>query len=212
MAEAPHNSGDYADVFGEGEALPLAVLRSRLAACGQGARVFRGARLVSGEQIVVGDCCQIDEGARLFGGQGITLGKHVHLAFGSSISGGGRCRLGDFVSVGAGVRIITGTDLADGSGLTNPTVPAELRAVERSEVSIHDHAVLYTGVIVLPGVTVGEGAVVAAGGIVHRDLAPWRIYAGQPLVAVKERPREIMLQRASMVGAAREPTTIERDT
>lgn len=188
MAEAQHN--EYQDVFGEGELVPLPVLQRRLAACGAGVKVYRGARLVGAERIAVGDFSQIDEGVHVFGGSGVELGRHVHLAFGSSISGGGRCLVGDFVGVGAGGRILTGTDLADGTGLTNPTVPAGMRSVERGEVVIEDHVVLFTGVIVLPGVTVGEGAVVAAGSIVHRDLKPWRVYAGYPLVPVKERPHD----------------------
>ncbi|MCB1124959.1 MAG: acyltransferase [Verrucomicrobiae bacterium] len=195
MVEAPHS--EYQDVFGEGELLPLAVLQARLASCGEGVRVFRGARLVGAGRIGVGAHSQIDEGVRVFGGLGVKLGHHVHLAFGSSISGGGRCRIGDFVGIGAGVRIVTGTEIVDGSGLTNPTVPAGLRSVVRSNVEIHDHAVLFTGVIVLPGVTVGAGAVVAAGSVVHRDLLPWRIYAGHPLVPVKERPRAEVLRLAA---------------
>ncbi|MCP5519042.1 MAG: acyltransferase [Verrucomicrobiales bacterium] len=197
MVEAQHNGNAYQDVFGEGELVPLAVLRLRLAACGEGVKVYRGVRLVGADRIRVGDFSQIDEGVHVFGGGGVDLGRHVHLAFGSSISGGGCCRIGDFVGVGAGVRILTGTDLADGSGLTNPTAPAGLRSVQRDSVQIGDHAVLFTGVIVLPGVTVGEGAVVAAGSVVHRDLKPWLVHAGHPLVAVKERPRATVLRYAA---------------
>lgn len=195
MVEALHN--EYLDVFGKGELLPLSVLRARLAGCGEGVKVYRGARLVGAEQIAIGSFSQIDEGVHVFGGGGVDLGRHVHLAFGSSISGGGRCRIGDFVGVGAGVRILTGTEVVDGSGLTNPTVPAELRSMERSAVEILDHVVLFTGVIVLPGVHVGEGAVVSAGGVVHRDLKPWLVYAGNPLVPVKERPKETVMRLAA---------------
>ncbi|RME89761.1 MAG: acyltransferase [Verrucomicrobia bacterium] len=187
---------DWAEVFAPGEWVPEEVLRQRLAACGAGVRVYRGARLVHPERIAIGARTQIDEGVRIFAGQGVRLGRHVHLAFESSISGGGRCEVGDFVSVGAAVRIITGTDVPDGSGLTNPTVPPEYRVVKRGEVVLEDHVLLFTGALVLPGVRIGEGAVVAAGGLVHRDLEPWRIYAGNPLVPVGIRPRETILRLA----------------
>jgi acetyltransferase-like isoleucine patch superfamily enzyme len=46
------------------------------------------------------------------------------------------------------------------------------------------------------GVTIGEGAVVAAGSLVHHNLKPWGIYAGNPLVQVGLRPAEPVLQAA----------------
>jgi putative colanic acid biosynthesis acetyltransferase WcaF len=40
---------------------------------------------------------------------------------------------------------------------------------------------------VLPGVNVGEGAILALGSVATRDLVPWTIYAGVPAKAVKPR-------------------------
>lgn len=42
---------------------------------------------------------------------------------------------------------------------------------------------------VLPGVKVGEGAVLGLGAVATRDLEPWTVYAGSPAVKVKERVR-----------------------
>ena len=47
-------------------------------------------------------------------------------------------------------------------------------------VTIGDDAWLGTGVVVLPGVTVGEGAVVGANSVVNRDVEPFTIVAGAP--------------------------------
>jgi len=41
--------------------------------------------------------------------------------------------------------------------------------------------------IVLPGVTIGEGAVVAAGAVVSRDVAPWSVVGGNPAKYIKGR-------------------------
>jgi len=182
--------------FRPGETLAESVLRRWLRACGKGVRVFVGARLVNPERIAIGDSTQIDEGVCLFAGEGVELGCHVHLAFLSSISGGGSCVVGDFAGVGAGVRLITGTDVVDGSGLTNPTVPAAYRAVRRGRVVVGPHAVVFTNSVVLPNVTIGEGAIVGAGSVVHRDLKPWGIYAGSPLTQVGVRPRDRVLELA----------------
>lgn len=43
--------------------------------------------------------------------------------------------------------------------------------------------------IVLPGVNVGEGAVLGAGSVTSRDLEPWSVYAGNPALRLKARSR-----------------------
>ena len=189
------------DEFRDGRVMPDAVLRRCLGACGRGVRVFYGCRLAPPEAIRVGDFSQIDEAVTIFAGEGVVLGRHVHLAFGSSISGGGRCEIGDFAGIGAGVRLITGTDVPDGTGLTNPTIPSCYRAVRRGRVAIGAHAVVFTNSVVLPDVVVGEGAIVSAGSVVHRDLKPWGIYAGNPIVQVGTRPSERVLEWARKLEA-----------
>jgi putative colanic acid biosynthesis acetyltransferase WcaF len=42
---------------------------------------------------------------------------------------------------------------------------------------------------VLPGINVGEGAVLGLGAVATHDLKPWTVYAGSPAVKVKERTR-----------------------
>jgi chloramphenicol O-acetyltransferase type B len=41
--------------------------------------------------------------------------------------------------------------------------------------------------MIMPGVTIGEGAVVASGAIVTRDVAPYAIVAGNPAVPIRKR-------------------------
>ncbi len=184
-----------------GNCLDPESLRPHLAGCGEGVRVFRGCRIIGAERVRIGHASQIDEGVFLFAGEGLDIGCHVHFAHGSAVLGGGTCRIGDFVGIGSGVRLVTGSEDVGGEGLTNPTVPPAFRSVRRGRLVIGDHAVIFTGSSILPGVTVGEGAVVAAGSIVHRDLKPWTIYAGTPLTVVGVRPRERILDWARRVLA-----------
>ena len=41
--------------------------------------------------------------------------------------------------------------------------------------------------IILPGVTIGEGAVVGAGAVVTKDVEPWSVVAGNPAKFIKKR-------------------------
>ena len=139
----------------------------------------------------------------LAGGMGLHIGNFVHVAPHVTVSGGGYCVLEDFVSVCAGVRIVTGTDDVNGEGLPGPMVPAGLRAIYRSYVHCGRHAFIGTGAILLPGVSIGEGAVVGAGSVVTRDLEPWGIYLGSPARRVRERKREKILELQARAYASR---------
>ena len=187
-----------------GRLVAESALRRHLKRCGRGVRVFQTCRLVRAEVIELGEYSQVDEGVLLFGGEGLVVGRHVHLAAASSITGGGHCRIGDFAGIGVGVRLVTGTELVEGDGLTNPTIPAAYRTVQRGSVVIGAHAVIFTNSVVLPNVVVGAGAVVGAGSVVHRDLKPWRIYAGNPLVQVGVRRTETILVLAQRLTAEEE--------
>ena len=194
-------SGDVPWEFRAGECLPLEILKRHLGGCEDAVRIFRGCRLVQAGRIRIGRATQIDEAVFLHGGEGIEIGAYVHLATGSAILGGGSCRLGDFCGIGAGVRLVTGTEDIGGSGLTNPTVPSAFRTVRRGRIEVGSHAVVFTGSIILPGVTIGEGAVIATGSMVHHDLKPWAIYAGTPLTCVGNRPKGRILDWGRQVLA-----------
>lgn len=80
--------------------------------------------------------------------------------------------------------------IADSNGhSTDPTArraglpprPEEVRPV-----TIGDNVWLGTGAMIFPGVTVGEGSVVAAASVVRRDVAPYTVVAGNPAVKVKD--------------------------
>jgi galactoside O-acetyltransferase len=57
--------------------------------------------------------------------------------------------------------------------------------VEIAPVRICDKVWVGFGVSILPGVTVGEGAVVGAASVVTRDVEPWTVVAGNPAKVVK---------------------------
>ncbi len=185
--------------FGCAELIPEFACRKSLGECGREVKLYRGCRIINPQKLSIGDYSQIDETVFINAGAGVTIGRYVHLAIGSSISGGGKCVIEDFAGIGAGVRIITGTELVGGGGLTNPTVPARLRHVSRQQVVICAHALVFTNALVLPGVHIGEGAVVSAGSIVHRNLKPWRIYGGNPVVEIGVRPKDLILKRAAQL-------------
>ena len=64
---------------------------------------------------------------------------------------------------------------------------------EPKRVTIKRGAWIATRAVILPGVTIGEGAIVAAGAVVSRDVPPYTMAAGNParLIQKLKRPGEI---------------------
>lgn len=59
----------------------------------------------------------------------------------------------------------------------------------RMDVVVEDRVWIGSNVVVLPGVTIGEGAVCCAGCVVTKDVEPYAVVAGIPAKKVSERPR-----------------------
>jgi maltose O-acetyltransferase len=62
------------------------------------------------------------------------------------------------------------------------------------DVVIGDRVWIGYRAIVLPGVTIGEGAVVGAGAVVTKDVDPFAIVAGNPARKIGQRSRELIYQ------------------
>jgi acetyltransferase-like isoleucine patch superfamily enzyme len=69
--------------------------------------------------------------------------------------------------------------------------------VIRAPVVVGDRAWLSFRCTILPGVTVGEGAVVAAGAVVTKDVPPYAIVGGVPAKVIAERTRELHYELGS---------------
>jgi dTDP-4-amino-4,6-dideoxy-D-glucose acyltransferase len=52
----------------------------------------------------------------------------------------------------------------------------------------------------MPGVKLGEGAILGANSLATKDLEPWTIYVGSPAKPVKIRKKDIILEYAKKLG------------
>lgn len=164
--------------------------RLGLARVGRDVMIWPGAKIVAPRAISIGDSVIIDDFTFIAGGAKTEIGSFVHVASFVSILGGGEFHLGDFAGVSSGCRVYTGNDDYLGGSLTGPTVPAAYREVVRSFVRIGRHAIVGANSVVLPGVTIGEGATVGALSLVSHDLEPWTVFGGVPARPLKARRRD----------------------
>jgi len=173
----------------------------KFARCGFDVMIWPLAKIISPEVISIGDSVIIDDFVFLMGGERTIIGSFVHIASFTSITGGGKFVMEDFSGLSGGVRIYTGNENYLGGSLTNPAVPAPYRIPVRSFVNIGRHAIVGANAVIIPGVTIGEGAAIGANSLVREDCEPWKIYFGTPARPVKTRPREKILELESQLRA-----------
>ena len=164
-----------------------------LAGVGADVSIWPHARIIAPDRITIGDAVIIDDFVFLMGGAATHIGSFVHIASFASITGGGEFSMADFAGISGGCRVFTGNEDYGGGSLTNPTVPAPYRMPVRSFVCIERHAIIGANSVILPGVAIGEGAVVGANSFVHKDCKPWTVYFGSPAKPIKRRPSERIL-------------------
>ena len=87
------------------------------------------------------------------------------------------------VTIGNGVRIGRNVSIRDWNG---PHVIVNGTYRNHAPVHIEDHVWLCTGCAIMPGVTVGTGAVVGANAVVTKDVPPHSLVVGTPAKVVKE--------------------------
>jgi galactoside O-acetyltransferase len=107
----------------------------------------------------------------------------------------------DFVGISGRARILTGTDDFLGGALIGPTIPDEFRRGERGRVVLEAHGVIGANAVILPNLTIGEGAAIGAGSIVTKSLAPWTVYAGMPARPLKPRPKDTVRRYEQLLFA-----------
>ncbi len=58
-------------------------------------------------------------------------------------------------------------------------------------VIIEDNVFVFSNALIMPGVTIGEGAIVLAGSVVTKDVEAWTIVGGNPAKKIKDRQQKI---------------------
>lgn len=155
-------------------------------------KTFEYTKIIGLENIEFGKYIIIDDFVLIYAKEKITFGNYIHLASFSSISGGGELIMEDLSGLASGCRIITGSDDFKDWGFGNPSIASEYRNVTTGKVKIEKFAIIGSNSVILPNVSIGEGAAVAAGSIVSKSLAPWGVYVGNKRVG--ERNKEEVLK------------------
>ena len=140
---------------------------------------------------------------------GLKLGRQSVIYHGCEIRDPHQVSIGDFTSIGdscildgrGGLTIGNSVNFSTGVWIwtMQHSVNDSAFGTESAPVVIEDYAWVSCRAIVLPGVRIGRGAVVAAGAVVTKSVEPHAIVAGTPAKQIGERSSELNYQLKSCV-------------
>lgn len=151
--------------------------------CGDGLLVGAQVGFKHLETFQIGSACFIGAGAYLQGrfdgrfvvGDNVWIGPQAYFDARDLV-------LEDYVGWGPGAKVL---------GSAHTGVPADVPIVktdlEIKPVRVEAWADIGTNAVLLPGVTVGKGAIVGAGAVVTKDVPPYAIVAGVPAKVLRWR-------------------------
>ena len=113
---------------------------------------------------------------------GVKVGKNVYIGFLVMMDG----EYPEYIEIGDEASIGPGVTLMAHSGASPFHSRHKIYHEGPKKVVIERGVWLAAGSIILPGVTVGEGSIVAAGSVVSRDVPAYTMVAGNPARAIKK--------------------------
>ena len=115
--------------------------------------------------------------AKIWAPWNIEMGAHVAVDDQVNLYSADKIKIGTKVAISREAFICTAShDMSKGC-----------RPLKTAPITICDGVWIGARAIILPGVTIGEGAVVAAGAVVTKDVAPWSVVGGNPAKVIKQR-------------------------
>lgn len=156
--------------------------------CGSNVYISRKASFYFAEDISIGNNVRIDDFCILSGK--ITIGSFVHISAYSALYASHGIEIGNFCGISPRCLLFSASDDFSGEAMISPMVPARLTNLRSGKITLKDYSQLGANSIVMPAVTVWEGAVCGAFSFVNKDLPAWSISCGIPCAFLKKRSQK----------------------
>ncbi len=130
---------------------------------------------------------QVDDTFRLFPpfytdfGKNITIGKNVFINSGCHFQDQGGITIGNDVLIGHNVVLAT---------INHDLAPSQNRKNHYAPITISNNVWIGSNATILPGIRIGEWAVVAAGAVVTKNVDPYTVVGGNPAKLIKTVEKE----------------------
>lgn len=129
-----------------------------------------------------GNGMRISTGVRMVYPQGISLGNNVGIAHDVTLDGRGGLQIGDDSIIGFESVVLTSTHMSK-----DKDVPIRKQGLFCAPVKLGKNVWAGARTIILPGVTVGDGTIIAANSVVSKSLPANTVYGGVPAHFIRKR-------------------------
>lgn len=146
---------------------------------GDNVLISRKCSIYSPEKISIGNNVRIDDFCILSGN--ITLGSNIHISAFCALYGANGITIEDYSGMSPRSIIFSAIDDFHGNYLIGPIHPIELTNVTGGNVVLKKFTQLGANTIVMPNLTIEEGAVTGAMTFVNKNLESWTINTGIPV-------------------------------
>ncbi len=130
--------------------------------------------LIYGGKIHIGEHCYIGPDSKVWSGECINIGNHVLISHNVHIIDTNSHEINHEQRADSYIKTVKG----GGNYLTKGMV-------QTGSITIEDHVWINFNSIILKGVTIGKGAIIAAGSVVTKDVAPFTLVGGNPANFIK---------------------------
>lgn len=127
--------------------------------------------------VKIGTDSRIHVGAKFFYPANVSIGKDTIIGDNAFLDGRDKLTIGDHVDIASGVAIFN----------SEHDINSEDFHATVASVKVDDYVFIGARATILPGITIGKGAVVAAGAVVTKDVADFMIVGGVPAQVIGER-------------------------
>ncbi len=169
----------FTEVMGEN-------VKDKLKYCGKNVRIWQLAKICNPQWAEIDDNTWIFDFVFIDARNSLKIGKYCCITWHCVLEGGANIRIGDRVFIGPGSKLLSST--YDFNGLyTSQILPEGAFNIRYGDITLENDSYIGAGTVVMPGVTIGEGALVGANAFVNKDLDPWGIYVGAPVKKIGDR-------------------------
>lgn len=159
---------------------------------GKNVEVSKDCVITGIENISIGDNVRIDSYSIILARRGwLEIGSNVHIEPFNSIVAHFGVSLGDYCTISHGVRLFTASADYSGQYFTNVFPERKYQKPFSGEIRLENHVIIGANSVVMPNLTIHEGAAVGALSFVRRSLSSWTVYGGNPLKTIRLRSQTI---------------------
>ncbi len=138
-------------------------------------------------KISLGDRCSLEHGTYLNAAGPYSDGVSIRIGEGCFIGTGCEFNITSGLTIGRNSLIAAGTRIIDHNHGTLSDTYMKLQPETAAAITLGEDVWIGANAVILQGVSIGDGAVVAAGSVVTRSVAPFMVVAGSPARPKRDR-------------------------